>query len=182
LQTPAQGNARLFPLAGSVLLSVLVASRARAAEAVPTLNIECPAFDDGARAELEARARAELAASGPRIGEVLVQCDVPGVRVTWSRAVGVPRAMVAHEGAPGATIDEILAAIQALLASHDLPDPSSPPPTASPAREASTDDAPSSRPAARYGVVAGMEAELWRGAIDAAVGAHAGARLSWTDR
>jgi hypothetical protein len=182
-RTRTRDKARFFRWAGGGLLSILVVSRARSAEAAPTLNVECPAFDDGVRAELEARARAELAAYGPWVDEALVGCDARGVRVALRGPAEAPRAMVAHEGADSVTIDEILSAIHALLDSHDLPDPS--PPAQSPARDVPTVEAAAealpTRPPARSGIVAGMDAELWRGAIEVAVGAHAGARFSWAD-
>ena len=52
-----------------------------------------------------------------------------------------------------------------------------PPPAETPA--AGTDEAPADRPSSyRVGVTVGADSELWSGGVTAAVGAHAGARLS----
>ncbi len=173
---------------GAVFLPILLATEARAAAAAVRLQVECPALDERARAELEARARAELAAR-PEDGEVLIECYARRVRVRWRPLeAGLPPqwTTVDDGGDDASTIDATLTALDALLGKlasgpRQPADPTAANPSTASRRAEQPVELPSPRAGPRPGVTAGFDAELWRGAIGVALGAHAGARLSRVD-
>jgi hypothetical protein len=173
---------------GAVVLTILLATEARAASGAVSLEVECPALDEGARAELEARARAELAAR-PEDGEVLIECYARRVRMRWKplEAGHPPHWTTVDDGADDAsTIEATLTALDALLGklarAPGQPDgPTAANPSTASRRAEQPMELPSPRAGPRPGVTAGADAELWRGTIGVALGAHAGARLFQVD-
>jgi hypothetical protein len=178
------GPRRTAILCGLALAVLRSGKDAHAERASVALRIECPKLHEDERAALEARARAELVSAPPPGGDVAIACGTGLARVTWRPfGRGSRQRTVALAATDGATrADELLAALHEILAEP----PDSAPPTVEPTGDRVTPAAPQAllrdvreeRATWRSGVIAGIDAELWQGAIGAAVGTHFGARLS----
>jgi hypothetical protein len=172
---------------------IMMTPRRADAQSVP-LRIDCPALGNEGQAALEARARADLLVH-QGASEVEVTCDASSATIRLPSATGEGRARTQTLGPDGAeSVDAILGALHALLASGE-PAGAGDPPTEQPRPEVSLDArqavfGPSQRdviPAAtliregstRLGLAFGADSELWQGAKSGAVGAHLGGRVSW---
>ena len=156
------------------------------------MRIACPELTDDDRAALEARARAELSVAPVRDATVTIDCSVRWVSIEGH---GAPLARhVAIDVSGAAFADELLDAVHVLLVEAGRADtppnavaaaPEEQGPSGAPGgalQRNSEDSQPTHRgsPFYRVGAAAGVDSELWSGAIGAAMGGHAGARL-WTD-
>lgn len=184
---------RFGAAAGVVLAQAVGASPARAQGSDIALRIECPALDEASRAALEARARAELTSAPLPDGQVVIGCARDAATLAWQPVGGGRReSSVKLEPDAGSTVEALLGALDALLfekpgKSESNEPASAPAPVAKPqvrpsvvsASKASTTDAASSEGGSPYGagLMAGVDSELWHGALPGGVGVHAGGRL-----
>ncbi len=170
----------------AIALATGPAGVARAADA--TLRIACPDLGSGDRAALEARVRAELSGDPSFDGDVAIECGARSavVRLRVGAHHAVERRL---EGTfnEGASVDELLNALHAMVAEATRPEPAPaapvasvppPPAVASPEDSAASSAAPPASSRYRLAVAIGVDSELWSGAIGPALGGHAGARLS----
>jgi hypothetical protein len=166
-----------------------------AGPAAVDLRVECPALDVETRALFEARARADLVAEALPRGGVAIVCTATQATLTWAPSGAAIRERAVTLPAESAgTVDVLLAGMHDLLA-EESPDAAAPDaggldaapsPDAAPVEASAFDIADagvldaSALPAPRSSepaVVAGVDAELWRGGVAGALGGHAGARL-----
>jgi hypothetical protein len=173
--------------AGGVLaVAVARPTDARAADGLPAVRIHCPELSDGELAELEARARVELAMTPLVDRDLDVDCGERRVTAVARAGEGAPvERRVADAVGGTALVDALLGAVRALLAQVRLPtgDPheEAPPPGPAPTPEPELPDdvAPAPLPPRlRIALTASVDAELWSGSIGQAVGGHVGARVS----
>lgn len=137
----------------------------------PTLRIHCPALDEEAKAALEARARAEMAANPNSAEDIAIDCvDDSAVltkRVEGAATVSWRRVELPPDHA--LAVDDLLAALHTLRSE-------------APGSVVAGDSAPSHRSAGgssyAFGAVVGAGGLLWHGAIDEALGPRIGLRLS----
>jgi hypothetical protein len=163
------------------------------------LSIDCPLLDDPGLEEFEARARAELASSPSRVHSVAVECAGSSAAVALLTRGGEPTARDIEVGEDRTTlVEHLLDALHSLLREQasasqttvtpeasPLPETETPPapPRETPADDQVQDAATANKPLGlKIGIVAGVDSELWQGALGAALGAHAGGRFSAGDR
>jgi hypothetical protein len=163
------------------------------------LHVACPTLDVETRALLEARARADLVAETLPKGDLTIACAAALATLIWEPTGSAirQRAVTLPADSAGA-VDVLLAGVHDLLAewARDTAPPdaggldAATPPDAAPVdappppiADAAVPDAseppppPVSSSHAAVAAIAGVDAELWQGGIEDALGAHGGARL-----
>jgi len=174
------GPGRLCLSGSAVAFAIGFASPAQAASAV--LDMECGELDPGDFAAIEATARAELSEAGGGDLNVLIACGPRATTVRVRSGLGPPvEREVAGVLDEGPSLDELLAALHALIAEARLArrdaeplDPEDMPPPDPPRHLASSPR----RADYRLAVVAGLDGEMWSGAFGPAFGPRAGARVA----
>jgi hypothetical protein len=188
---------RWLVCAGGVLaVAVARPTEARAEDASPAVRIHCPELSDGELAELEARARVELAMAPFLDRDLDVDCSERRVTAVARAGEGAPVEQRVADAVGGtALVDALLGAVHALLAQvgqgptaegganlatrdpHKEAPPPGPAPTPEPELPDDVAPAPLS-PHVRIALTASVDAELWSGSIGPALGGHVGARVS----
>ncbi|HEX8796164.1 MAG TPA: hypothetical protein VF765_34680 [Polyangiaceae bacterium] len=174
----------LAPVAGALVTCAASITQAADPPAFE-LGIACPSMAEGDRAALEARARAELAASAPGADERWqVACADGAATLTWRRGDGTvsTRTVTLTGEAAAADLDRILEGLHALIAGREIELPGASAPGAARTGDAGASGRGESPPVqvparALLGVLVGGDAELWEGSIGWALGFHAGVRL-----
>jgi hypothetical protein len=150
---------------------------AGAGEGRVDVHVDCPGWSQEASAEIEARARAQLATAGDV--SVSVVCAPESATVSLTRSSAIRRLGVAVSGSPRDAFDALLDAIASLVAESDhtlAPLADRERPTTDGALH--SDAASRSHPPHRILPSVAMDAELWQGSVPVALGVRGGAKLS----
>lgn len=146
------------------------------------LDLRCPALDEPARSELEARARADLHAAGHVVGRLEVTCSQAAVSASLEDESG--RRVSASEPTAAATVDAIFQLITRLSFDSARERPK-PPPSPSPSRDVA--DTPPARnelaasdAGARVWLIAGATSLLWFDDVVGVFGPHAAFALQFS--
>lgn len=139
--------------------------------ATPPLRIHCPALDEEAKAALEARARAEMAANPHSAEDIAIDCVDDSAlvtkRVEGAAATGWRRVELPPDHA--LAVDDLLDAVHSLR---------SEPPGSAVAPDGIASRRPAGNSSYAFGAVVGAGGLLWYGAIEEALGPRVGLRLS----
>jgi|HubBroStandDraft_2_1064218.scaffolds.fasta_scaffold22722_2 hypothetical protein len=168
---------------GAVAVASALAVPAQASAATNgALDLQCPGLGPGDYAAVEATARAELSEVHGWDLDVVIACGVAATIVRVRSGVGPPvQRPVPGALDEGSSLDELLAALQALitearLAARDAEplDPEDIPPPDPPRHLVRAGH----RPDYRFALLAGLDGEMWSAPYGPAVGPRAGVRVA----